>query len=284
MLVWKALLEKYGYDDLVLFMQESVELAGVHDAPSCYPAMLKPAALTLEVLQSSSAWRRSAVVGKASKADPSHVDHLELTAIEELQMGFVEGPFHNGSEVSALLGREDWSVVRRFVLIQGAEMKLGPIYDCLEARLNQACTVPSYLKLQDIDYIVGLALGIAERLASGANHPAKESWLGKCLDLSCLDWGKAYKQMAVHPDHWHLAVIFYQDIAGRPKHYIASSLMFGSTAAVYNFNRILSGDANLAASQPLGLLGWWHARTGTKAAPFQSKFDVLGAHWISALL
>ena len=49
MLVWKALLEKYGYDDLVLFMQESVELVGVHDAPSCYPAMLKPAALTLEV-------------------------------------------------------------------------------------------------------------------------------------------------------------------------------------------------------------------------------------------
>ena len=243
LLVWKALLEKYGYDNLavVRFMQEGVELVGVPDAPFCYPAMLKPATLTLEVLQLSSAWRRRAVVGKASKADLSHVEHLQLTAIEELQMGFVEGPFHSGAEVSAHLGREDWSVVRRFVLIQGAEMELRPIYACREARLNQACTVPSYLKLQDIDYIAGLALGIAERLTSGGNHPAKEAWLGKCLDLSCLDFSKAYKRMAVHPDRWHLAVTFCQDIAGRPKYYIANSLMFGSTAAVYNFNRVSQG-------------------------------------------
>ena len=34
LLVWKALLEKYGYDDLsvVRFMQEGVELVGMHDA------------------------------------------------------------------------------------------------------------------------------------------------------------------------------------------------------------------------------------------------------------
>ena len=64
-------------------------------------------------------------------------------------------------EVTACLGRDDWCVVRRFVLVQGAEMKLRPIDDCLEAQLNQACTVTSYLKLQDIDYIAGLALHIA---------------------------------------------------------------------------------------------------------------------------
>ena len=87
LLVWKALLEKYGYDDLavVRFMHEGVELVGMHDAPSCYPAMLKPATMTLEDLQSSSTWRRRAVVGKASKTDPSHVEHLEQTAVEELQ-------------------------------------------------------------------------------------------------------------------------------------------------------------------------------------------------------
>ena len=148
-------------------------------------------------------------------------------------MGFMEGPFFTEAEVTDHLGRDDWCVVRRFVLVQGAEMKLRPIDDCLEAQLNQAFTVTSYLKLQDIDYIAGLTLRIAERLQSGLDGPAMEQWLGKCLDLS-----KAYKQMAVHPDHRHLAVIFYHDGKGQPKYYVANSLMFGSTAAVYSFNRI----------------------------------------------
>ena len=59
----------------LLQAQEDVELVGMHDPPSCYPAMLKPATLTLtlEGLQASSTWRCRAVVGKLPKADPSHV-------------------------------------------------------------------------------------------------------------------------------------------------------------------------------------------------------------------
>ena len=60
-----------------------------------------------------------------------------------------------------------------------------------------------------------------------------EQWLGKCLDLS-----KAYKQMAIHTSHRHLAVIFYHDHRGAPKFYVANSLMFGASAAVYSFNRV----------------------------------------------
>ena len=128
-----------------------------------------------------------------------------------------------------------------------------------------------------------------------------EPWLGKCLDLS-----KAYKQMAIHPSHRHLAVIFYHDSAGAPKFFVANSLMFGATAAVYSFNRVsrslrflinkmlaipsgvfyddfpmfqpssLATDADGAASQLLDLLGWRHAKTGAKASPFQARFNVLG--------
>ena len=123
------------------------------------------------------------MVGRGNQAGPSHVEHLESTALEELQMGFMEGPFFKEAEVTEHLGREDWCVVRRFVLVQGAEMKLRPIDGCLEAQLNQAFTVTSYLKLQDIDYIAGLTLRIAERLQSGHGGPAMEQWLGKCLDL-----------------------------------------------------------------------------------------------------
>ena len=40
-LVWKSLLEKYGYDDMavVRFMTEGVPLVGKHDTPACYPEL-----------------------------------------------------------------------------------------------------------------------------------------------------------------------------------------------------------------------------------------------------
>ena len=87
--------------------------------------------------------------------------------------------------------------------MQGSELKLRPIDDCLESQLNQAFTSTSYLKLQDLDYTAGLAMKIAEAVSTGKQHHGSGCWLGKCLDLS-----KAYKQMGVNPAHRHLAVIF----------------------------------------------------------------------------
>ena len=303
LLLWKGLLEKYGYDDMgvVPFMFEGVKLVGAHDAAPCFPPLLRPATLVAEDLQTSACWRRKATVGRSTQMDPTHIEHLEATATEELELGFMEGPFFSESEVSNYLGRDDWCVVRRFVLVQGAEMKLRPIDDCLEAQLNHAFTVMSYLKLQDIDYITGLALKIAERLAQHAQGPGVEQWVGKCLDLS-----KAYKQMAIHPSDRHLAVIFFHSATGQPKYFVANSLMFVASAAVYSFNRVSRSlwfllnkmlvipcgvfyddfpmfspesqaeDADAAASQLLDLLGWRHAKTGSKAFPFKQAFQVLG--------
>eukprot|EP00435_Cladocopium_sp_Y103_P044145 s2882_g12.t1 len=263
--------------------------------------MLRPATLVAEDLEASAVWRRKAAIGRVATADMAHIEHLEETAKEELQLGFLEGPFSTEAEVTSHLGRSDWCVVRRFVLVQGAEMKLRPIDDCLEAQLNHAYTVSSYLKLQDIDYVTGMTLRLAERLVSSSSGYGVEQWVGKCLDLS-----KAYKQMAVHPEHRHLSVIFFHNKDGAPRFYIANSLMFGSCAAVYSFNRVsrslwflfnrmlaipcgvfyddfpmfspqsLAQDADVSASMLLDVLGWKHAKTGVKAAPFQAKFQVLG--------
>ena len=303
LLLWKTLLERYGYDDMgvIPFMMEGVRLVGKHDAPPCYPHMLKPASLTADDLASSSVWRRKAIVGRIGTSDPDHVAHLEATAQEELDLGFLEGPFNSELEVTEYLGRSDWCVVRRFVLVQGAELKLRPIDDCLEAQINFGYTVSSYLKLQDVDYIAGLALRIAERVHAGSLGPGIEPWVGKCLDLS-----KAYKQMAINAADRHLAVIFFHDSSGVPKYYVANALMFGSTAAVYSFNRVsrslwflcnkmlvipcgvfyddfpmfsptsLADDSDSSSSALLDMLGWKHAKTGAKALPYQSKFQVLG--------
>ena len=187
------------------------------------------------------------------------------------------------------------------MLVQGAEGKLWPTDDCLEAQLNFAYTSTSYLKLQDVDYISGLALRIASSVVGGKQKSGSGRWLGKCLDLS-----KAYKQMGVLPEHRYLSVIFFHDAAGKPRFYVSNSLMFGATAAVYSFNRVsrslwfllnrmllvpcgvfyddfpmfspeeLATDADESASELLDLKGWKHARTGPKSKPFESSFNVLG--------
>ena len=303
-LVWQKLLEKYQYDDMAVvdFMLKGVPIVGCHDTPQCYPEKIKPASLTKEDLEASAVWRRRAALGRVRlPVDAEHVAHLEQTAEEELAAGFMEGPFETEDQVTTYFGHSRWAVVRRFVLVQGAEMKLRPIDDCLEAQLNQGFTSTSYLKLQDIDYIAGLALKVARAVAEGKQRHGSGQWCGKCLDLS-----KAYKQVGVLPEHRHLSVIFYTDLEGRPKFFVANSLMFGATAAVYAFNRIsrslwylfnrmllipcgvfyddfplfspqeLAADADESASALLDLLGWRHARTGPKGLPFETKFQVLG--------
>lgn len=228
--------------------------------------------------------------------------HLEETCREEVDLGFLDGPYTSEAEVSKALGRDDWSLIRRFVLVQGAELKLRPLDDCLESQLNSAYTSNSYLKLQDVDYIMGLAMQLAFASSSGKQAHGSGAWLGKCLDLS-----KAYRQMGILPAHRHYGVIFFHDASGRPKFYISNSLMFGATAAVYAFNRVSRSlwfllnkglvvpcgvfyddfplfspretalDADNAASDLLDLLGWRHATTGPKGKPFEPAFTVLGA-------
>ena len=304
LLVWKKLLERYEYDDMQVydFMASGVKLTGMHDTPACYPEKIRPATLTQEDLEASAIWRRRAVIGKKfQQKDPLHAAHLEETATEELDMGFLEGPFRSEAEVSAYFGHSRWMVVRRFVLVQGSEMKLRPIDDCLESQLNQAYTSTSYLKLQDLDYVTSLALRIAEAVSEKRQKHGSGRWLGKCLDLS-----KAYKQMGIAPEQRHLAVIFFTKADGQPVFYVANALMFGATAAVYAFNRVsrslwfllnrmlaipcgvfyddfplfapeeLALDTDACASELLDLLGWRHARTGPKGRPFECKFQVLG--------
>ena len=229
LLVWKALLEKYEYDEMAVapFMCKGIKLVGKHDAPACYPHLLKPTTLVQEDLDSSSVWRRKAAVGRVYQFDPAQVDRLDTTALEGIQLGFLEGPFSTEAEATNHLGRSSECVVCWF---------LRPIDNCLEAQLDNACTVSSYLKLQDNDRVTGLALRIADSLALGATDPGMEPWLGKCLGLS-----KACKQITIHPSYRPLAVIFCHDHSGAPKFYVANSLVFGASAAVYSFNRVPGG-------------------------------------------
>ena len=238
-----------------------------------------------------------------SSEEVEHRKHLEQTTDEEVERGFVVGPFYSEAEVSAELGHDQWTLVRRSVLVQGKEKKLRPIDDCLEAQLNSAYTSTIRLELQDSDYLANMALRVAERVREAGQEARDRPWGGKCLDLS-----KAYKQMPILPSHRDLAVIFFHDSAGRTRFYIPRALIFGATAAVYGFNRVsrslwwiinkflgipaavyfddfpllvrqnLWEVADRAVSSLLNLLGWDHAATGegSKGKPFATTFNVLG--------
>lgn len=303
LLLWKSLLEKYGYDDLGVcdLMIKGVPLVGQHDTPSCYPEKVKLATMTEEDLRRSAKWRP--IIGRQFSQEEEHGVHLMEATTEEVNLGFLEGPFSTEEEVSRYFGHDNWAVIRRFVLVQGAEKKLRPIDDCLEAQLNFAYTSTSYLKLQDVDYIAGLALQLASMVSQGQQAFGDGSWAGKCLDLS-----KAYKQMCVLPEHRDLSVIYVRGPDNKPLFYVSNSLMFGATASVYAFNRTsrslwflfnkmlhipcgvffddfpmfspeaLGESADSSASELLDLLGWLHAKTGPKGKPFESSFDVLGCN------
>ena len=121
-----------------------------------------------------------------------------------------------------------------------------------------------------------------------------------------LDLSKAYKQLPILPAHRDLAVVFFRDRSGNPQYFVPNALMFGSTAAVYAFNRVSRSlwflinkfllvpcavyfddypmfcpensaeSTDLLVSDFLDLLGWRHDRTGPKGKPFAPAFDVLG--------
>ena len=293
-LLWQTLLEQNGYDDMevVKFMKDGVPLVGTHDHPRCYPLKLKLASLTESELRSSAIPCRLALESRRPQTDAQGFsEHLETTAMEEVGLNFLEGPFYTAAEVTRILGHHNWRIMRRFVTEQGA--KLRPIDDGLEAQLNSACTSTIRLDLQDADYVVALSL----ELGKSRNL----EWLAKTLDLS-----EAYKQLPIAPGHRDLAVVFFKDKNGDPRYYIPNALMFGSTAAVYAFNRVsrslwflinkflkvpsvvyfddypmfspkASGvETGSLASDFLDLLGWRHDRTGPKGKPFHPSFDVLG--------
>ncbi|CAE7222566.1 unnamed protein product [Symbiodinium sp. CCMP2592] len=107
-------------------------------------------------------------------------------------------------------------------------------------------------------------------------------------------------------EHRSLAVIYHKGPSGEDQFFIANSLLFGLTASVYGFVRtsrslhklllkifklpssvyfddypmfstsLSSSDTDGIISEFLDILGWGHAKTGSKSHPFAEVFSVLG--------
>ena len=304
-LAWKRLLEEFNYDDpeVTKFLLEGCPLlVGTSDLPKPFDAKIVPATLSEYELRATAKARRQALVNLSRPSDKEHAEHLEQATEDEVKRGFLDGPFSE-AQVSERLGHEQWTAVRRFVLVQGAELKLRPIDDCAEAQLNNAYTSTIKLRMMDSDYISSLALRIARLEAERAERLGVEprSWVGKTLDLT-----KAYKQLPLCPSHRDLCVICIRDSKGKDLFYVGNALVFGATSAVFSFNRVARSlwflitrllhlpcgffyddypifclesegeEIDQLVSEFLSLLGWDHATSGVKGLAFDKVFTVLG--------
>ena len=283
--------------DVINLLRYGVPLVGLQEPPTGYQKLLVPASITEDELTSTAKWRRRSLMLSArpmtSNEEKALIDSTQL----EVERGFLQGPYSE-EELSVLLGTEDWSLNPRFVLFQGANNKVRVIDDAKQSSVNAAYSSTVKLQLQDVDYAAAM-ITYAMQVGSDAGVPVLE-WFGKTFDLS-----KAYKQLAVLPEHQHHAVVgFMAD--GKWRFYKSISLPFGCTGSVYGFVRVSqalwfivskmlkaimshyfddfptiervegSRVLTLAVSAIFDLLGWDHAKEGDKALNFDRTFDLLG--------
>ena len=299
LLLFERLLLQFEFWDMdvVNLLKHGVPLVGLQPPPNGYQKQLVPASMTEDELFQSAMWRRQGIMAGSRRLTQLEESALiEATAVE-VEKGFLQGPYTE-AEMTVLLGTESWSLNPRFVLFQGANNKVRVIDDAKQSSVNAAYSSTVKLQLQDVDYAAAMVVEMTR--ASTCLGATTMEWFGKTFDLS-----KAYKQLAVMPDHQPHAVVGFP-VKGTWRFYKSISLPFGCTGSVYGFVRVSQAIwflvskmlccitshyfddfptleraegckvLTLAFSAVLDLLGWEHAKEGDKAINFANVFDLLG--------
>ena len=307
-----------SFDDSSIFeeMKDGFRLCGQAKASGAFPLGHQPAQQSVEELKRQARWLRASVIGKCKPFDGGDLDKISWDkTIKERDLGWISGPF-SFLEMEQMMEDQPWIVTRRFPLQQKDKVRL--IDDCLSSGLNSAYSSANKLRLMAVDALVSLFLCIsgcmAKKgsmrlvLADGKALTVSPSahWEGDCgLVGRTLDLESAYKQATSHPeDRWCRGIVVWNPNDKVPAFFITSALMFGSTAAVYAFNRLskslwhlqtclnimgtvyyddfpmldfkaTSDSARKCSEDLLKLLGWQFAEDGRKALPFDTVFTVL---------
>ena len=307
LLLFKQLLLESGFpeaEQLVAEMSRGFDLVGKTSTSGCLDKLIRPATTAVSDLAKSSVWNRKALSAKC-RSTGNCEDDLSLwnDTLDEVQKGWLRGPFSE-NEVSEHLGTSNWLCARRFPITQGPKTRL--IDDCREPQLNTALCTTEKLGLMSVDHFSILAIQLAAALRDSSTHPdwKNESFRfqGRTLDLK-----SAYKNLACSPStRWCSVIVSWNPFSKIPAYFISDALMFGSTAAVYAFNRCARGlwflatvwlrvfvtqfyddfpsiefgplttGARNSFEGLLALLGWPISSTEGKVFPFSSSFKMLG--------
>ena len=246
------------WQDMDVFdeMCQGFRIVGHQPASGIFALEPRPASISVEELDGVSKFVRPALLGKV-KASPVDDDLKELFSItqeEALEKHWMKGPF-TPDQIHALHGSA-WLPVRRFGVRQssGDAVKLRPIDDYAENRVNAAFAYFDKLDLRAMDQVVWAAVAITRmapvrgevffRLSCGTElraplHPSLSrdgSWIPV---ISALDLSSAYKQLALHPSCRKYSIVSLKDPStAKVCCFEGRVLPFGSTASVVHFNRV----------------------------------------------
>eukprot|EP00435_Cladocopium_sp_Y103_P025489 s1800_g6.t1 len=145
-------------------------------------------------------------------------------SLEDVSEGSCLGPFESENEVSKILECEDWIPTQRFEVVQ--KNKVRGCDSATTNMINQVTKISEKLQLPSTDSNVAAL----RRMRSMKPDEALFGWV--------LDERKAYRQIAVRPDHRKFSVICLKNPASRsPNFFIMVGHSFGLVSAVYNYNR-----------------------------------------------
>ena len=258
LLLLKQIAIDMNWPDMELFSEidRGFELVGLQEPSGVFDLEPRPQQIAEDELWSIAKFVRPALLGKVKHTEPSEEqqDLWDTTMEETTDNGWMVGPF-TVEEMHHRTGGEQWLPVRRFGVLQssGEKVKLRPIDDYAENRVNTAFGYSDKLDLRTLDQVIWSLAAIVRclhrghvefvlssgKVLAGPVHPANLA-SGRGMPLvSVLDLSSAYKQFAISPRSRRMSVITLQD----PKTkecmcFEGRVLPFGATASVVHFNRI----------------------------------------------
>ena len=139
---------------------------------------------------------------------------------EDVREGSTLGPFFD----LEVVGTDRWIPTQRFEVVQ--KNKVRGCDSATTNMMNQITVITEKLQLPSTDLNVA-ALRLLRSLAS---NEKLAGWV--------LDERKAYRQVAIAPDHRRFSVICLKEpSSGRPAFFVMIGHSFGLVSAVYNYNR-----------------------------------------------
>eukprot|EP00435_Cladocopium_sp_Y103_P055182 s631_g18.t1 len=176
---------------------------------------------------SSRAWEFSnKVIKNIERCEVTvNTEKIWEATMEDVREGSSLGPFFFAEEVSKFLGTQDWIPTQRFEVVQ--KNKVRGVDSATVNGVNMATFITEKIELPSTDVNVAALRWLRSHVAEGSNI---FGWV--------LDERKAYRQIAVKPDHRKWSVIALKHPAsGKIAFFVMVGHSFGLVAAVYNYNR-----------------------------------------------
>ena len=238
-LLFKRLLEQVGYKDSKIAdeIMQGFPLNGWLPGSHVFPPRLRLPEIHPEAFEAMIPSFTSRTLAAVKSCGDIELDReLWNATMEEVQLGFMKGPFSPSSLPEGVL------VSPRFGLKQ--KNKLRPIDDLSISGVNMSTSLPERLKVDAIDECAAMVKELLKR--AGGRAPL----VGKTYDLR-----KAYRQLAIAEDHLKLGwVAVWSPDASSPMVFQMESLPFGATSAVAAFLRV--SKAIKVIGTALGMLAW----------------------------